>query len=81
MKKTPNYEYHPISKVFPLISDEGIDELAADIKVNWLSRQSAQKPEKPLASSFSEIIEVRRSFSQVEARSARRSEDHCFWAS
>ena len=37
METFPEYEFHRISQVFPLISDAEIDELAEDIKANGLT--------------------------------------------
>jgi|HubBroStandDraft_6_1064221.scaffolds.fasta_scaffold299193_3 hypothetical protein len=34
--KNPEYEFHPIADIFPLMSDSEIDELAADIEVNGI---------------------------------------------
>ncbi len=37
METNPDYEYHPLAKLFPLMSKAEIDELAEDIKVNGLT--------------------------------------------
>ena len=37
MSKPPNYEFHPLANLFPLLGDEELDVLAEDIKVNGLT--------------------------------------------
>jgi hypothetical protein len=37
MKKLPEYEFHPLANLFPLMSEEELDVLARDIEVNGLT--------------------------------------------
>jgi ParB-like chromosome segregation protein Spo0J len=37
METTPDYEYHPIANVFPLMTNAELNELAEDIKANGLT--------------------------------------------